>query len=413
MLYGNALWASTANLEVNSLSDIELRELVGTSNYQKTNTTSHSFLNAFAATLNLPFRHPLSMITSQLPPTTSTLETSPSTSTQASLMNSFVDWKNTTSKITVGWVPNIDPDNMIHLIQSNPAINVISPDWLTLSDANGHVQSSISSVVVSYAHEHHLKVWAMATNQFNAHLTHDVLSNLQRRTELVNEISADAKLNKLDGINLDFENLRPEDRQVFTNFAAALHTALGKIHVQLSIDVTPDIVFLKDDAAFFHAGLAANCDYLVVMAYDEHYGGEQTPGPVADIPWVETSVNDLLNTGVPADQLILGIPFYTRIWHIHPDGSVTDIARATATIPDLLATNHTDSHWDASLGVNYAKYGTASDYHEVWYETKQTLQDKLQLVGDDNLAGVAIWSLSLPNNNAWSTIAEALRQSVS
>lgn len=411
LLYGGGSWRTAAQLEASSLAATEVSELVGTSDYEQDHQPAQfSWLPAVTRALHLPLANPLAMLEGQLPATDVSYDMA--AQSQSSLFRSLTTWESSTKKIAMGWLPYDTSGRTIAKIQQNPGITVISPDWLTLQSTKGEVKNQIQPAVVSYAHTHKIQVWAMMTNQFQAALTHDTLHVDSARKTLVQTVAALAKDNHLDGVNVDFENVKSADQQDFTTFIHELHGALSGLHVSLSVDITPDIVFLKDEDAFFHAGLAADCDYVIVMAYDEHWGGDQTPGPVADIPWVTTAVDDLLDTGVSADKLILGIPFYARFWYVHSDGSVSSEAVAAAQVENVLAAHKAKSAWDDSLGVAHAKYDKPDGYEEVWYETDKTLNRKLTLVNDRGLAGVSIWSLSLSDQQTWSTMIAALRQSL-
>lgn len=412
LLYGGGSWQTAARLEATNLSAIEVSELIGTESYSPSKTqTPHTLLAAFAQTVKLPFANPLNMLTSQLPLTQSAPALPPES--QSSLIGSVSNWQTSTKKIALGWIPLVPPSSSIQMIQDNPGITVISPQWLQLANSTGALTNSTEPTVVSYAHSHGIKVWALLGNQFNASLTNQVLSNTTARTNLIQQVVQAAKQGHLDGINVDFENVRTSDAALFTSFMQALHQQLHPLHITLSVDISPDIVFLKDNAAFFHAGLAAVSDYVILMAYDEHWGGDQTPGPVADLPWVTNSVYDLLDTGVPADKLLLGLPFYTEFWYVHSDGSVTSQAVADSNVQSILQAHHASSQWNNQLGVAYAKYPQPNGYEEVWYETPQTLARKLALVTNQQLAGIAVWSLSLSDKQTWGTVIQALRQTLS
>lgn len=411
-LYGGGSWQTAARLEATNLSAIEVSELVGTQSYTKSQSQApHTLLTAVAQTMKLPFSNPLNMLTSQLP-LAQTVPALPPES-QSSLIGSLSTWQSATKKIALGWVPAAPASSSIQMIQDNPGLNVISPGWLTVANNSGGLTNTSEPAVVTYAHAHGIKVWALLTNQFNASLTNHVLTNPGARATLIQNIVQAAKVNHLDGINVDFENVRTSDATSFTSFIQTLHQTLKPLHIVLSVDISPDIVFLQDNAAFFHAGLAAVCDYVVLMAYDEHWGGDPTPGPVADVPWVTNSVYDLLDTGVPADKLILGIPFYTRFWYVHSDGSVTSQAVADSNVRSILQAHHAASQWNNQLGVAYARYPKPNGYEEVWYETQQTLARKLALVTNQQLAGIAVWSLELSDKQTWGTVIQALRQTLS
>ncbi|SFU98847.1 glycosyl hydrolase family 18 protein [Alicyclobacillus macrosporangiidus] len=411
LLYGGGSWATAAELEASHLAGVEVRELVGTTAYLRSDTPDAPTLwQAAARVLHLPLADPVQMLGAQLPQPAQSRSPSPN---QASLLAPIDAWESGTDHIVLGWIPYNTASRTIQMMKDNPDVNVISPGWLTLTSAKGDLRNRAQNTVVQYAHDHHTSVWAMFDNQFDAALTHAVLADDSVRRRVVQQVAAAVRQDGLDGVNVDFENVRTDDRDRFTQFIQELHAALTPMHAVLSVDVTPDIAFLRDDAAFFHAGLAASCDYVVLMAYDEHWGGDPDPGPVADVPWVTQAVDDLLGTGVPAGKILLGLPFYTEFWHRHRDGTVTSTPVATPNIQPALQRQHAKSTWDDALGVAYARYPADDGYVEVWYETDETMQRKLALVSDRGLAGVAIWSLALSDQQTGSGLAEALRQALS
>jgi spore germination protein YaaH len=414
LVYGGGSWQSAARLEANSLATAEVSELVGSPQYEKSDQVQrHSLVAALGEVLNLPFTRPLAMLTSQLLSFHPAVDDS-APSSQSSLFQTITDWEGQTSAkpIALGWIPYNTVANTIQMIKESPGITVISPKWLKLKPG-GQIVSQVQPQVVAYAHQHGIRVWALLDNQFSAKLTHAVLSSTSARAQTVQQIVALAKRSGLDGINVDFENVYSADQANLTKFVQQLHTALAPLHKTLSVDITTDIVFLQDDAAYFHAGLAAAADYIALMAYDEHWGGDKTPGPVADVPWVTRAVDDLLNTGVPADKVLLGVPFYGRFWYVHKNGQVSDTAVALPDIDNVLRIHHAKAKWDEKLGVASVRYTKPDGYELGWYDTPETLRLKLNLVNDYGLAGVAVWSLSLSDHQTWSTLVDSLRQSIS
>jgi spore germination protein YaaH len=412
VVFGGYGKARAANLEATSLADAEVTELVGSASYTRSDApSSHTFFRAIAEGLHIPFTDPARMLTSELPETVDNL---PGSSTmQSSMFGSISTWAKASGKITVGWATDASPWTTEQLLVNNPGVSVLCPTWLQLSSANGSVTSHVEDSVITFAHKRNVKVWALIDNQFSRKLTRVVLSSPDATNNLIEQITQVATKDHLDGINIDFENLDPADRDRFTGFMASLHKALSPKGIDLSVDITPDIVMLNDDAEFFHAGLASYCDHIILMAYDEHWSTDPEPGPVADVPWVTNSVYDLLDTGVPTDKLILGIPFYARFWYVHHNGSVTSTAVSGGSVDEILKSHHATGAWDDSLGVMYAKYPQQDGYGEVWYENDKTLLQKLKLVNDAGLEGAAVWTLQLSDTKTWTNLVQALRQSVS
>ncbi|WAH39041.1 glycosyl hydrolase family 18 protein [Alicyclobacillus dauci] len=413
LMFGQAHVHRLATFEASQLADVELSELVGTTNYVK--SPNHSSPSIFGTTLNalhVPLADPLTMLTNQLPETST--QVADKNQTESSLFRSITTWAANTNKIAMGWLPSKSSQACIQMLQDNPGINVASPVWLSLNDASGNISGNILPSVIDYAHAHHIKVWVLVDNhQFDAKLTHEVLQNDKARTNMIDELVYKAKFYHLDGINLDFENVMAADRDQYTAFVTELHGKLSPLHIDVSVDIAPDIVPLHDNEAFFHAALADAADHVVLMAYDEHWGGDQDPGPVADLPWVKQSVFDLLDTGVPTNKLVLGMPFYTRFWYVHKNGHVTSENDSDGQVDGILQSHQATGSWNATLDLMYARYEKPDGYMEVWYPTSQTFADTLQLVNDNGLAGVSIWSLQLSDHKTWSSVISALRTTVS
>lgn len=407
-IYGD----QTARFEASSLADAEVSELIGTTQYQRDSVnTIHSLLGAFTSVFHIPFSDPINMLISQLPQIQTSQLTLTSQS-QSTLIASITKWETTNKAITLGWTP---AKGVSQYIANNPGINVVSPEWLTITNSKGDLTDQIDPSAINYAHQHHVAVWAMVQNNFYYQsATHQLLQNVQYRTQLIHSLINIAKTNHLDGLNIDFENLSSKDRDTYTGFINVLHSDCQPLHIDVSVDITPDIEFLKDDAAYFHAGLSGVCDQAVLMAYDEHWRSDSEPGPVADIPWVANSVSDLLDTGVPTNKLVLGMPFYTYFWHIHQNGSVSPgQAYGIGEVNSILASHNAKGKWDPSLGLMYAKYPVSDGYEEVWYPNSDTIAKELSIVSENGLAGVAIWSLNWSGGHSWPTIISSLRQSLS
>lgn len=400
-----------SNVEANQLTNVELSQLVGTQNYARGTNNGHlSLVRSLASSIQPPLTNPLTMLQSQLPETTT--EVASRNQMESTLFRSITSWANTSGKIAMGWIQSNSPSACIQMLKDNPGITVASPVWFHLNDASGNLSGHVLPSVVKYAHANHIKVWVLVDNQFNSSLTHKVLQNPKAATNMTDELAYQAKQFGLDGINVDFENVAASDRDAFTSFMKLLHQKLSSEHVDLSVDISPDIVPLRDNKAFFHAGLADAADHVVLMAYDEHWGSDPTPGPVADLPWVQKSVSDLLDTGVPTDKLVLGMPFYTRFWYIHKNGHVTNTAVSDGNVDSILKQHQATGTFNQNLDLMYVKYSEPDGYMESWYPNEQTFQDELSIVTNNGLAGAAVWSLELSDKQTWSSMIDALRQRV-
>ena len=126
------------------------------------------------------------------------------------------------------------------------------------------------------------------------------------------------------------------------------------------------------------------------MAYDEHYSGSDA-GSVASLGFVNQGVADTLQE-VPADQLILGIPFYTRLWKLTPTDSeeepyeVSSEALGMSEAESRVAANGATFQWLEDCGQYYAEYEYEGSTYQVWLEDQNSIQKKLEVMEANGLA---------------------------
>ncbi|MCD8150218.1 MAG: glycosyl hydrolase family 18 protein [Clostridiales bacterium] len=295
------------------------------------------------------------------------------------------------------------------VLSSTNGVNVISPTWFYLDDNEGGIASLASSDYVSYCHEQGVEVWALVSNLENSEVdTTQVLSVTSSRDALVNNLISAAVKYDLDGINVDFESLEGEAGTGFLQFIRELSLKCESNDVVLSIDNYPpasyNAFYSRDEQAVF-------ADYIVLMAYDEHYNGSDE-GSVASLSFVTQAVEDTLEE-VPAEQLVLGVPFYTRLWKLTPDetaenGSytVTSEALGMSEAESRVAANGAVYEWLEDCGQYYAEYEYDGSTYKVWLEDQNSIAEKLGVMQSYGLAGASFWKLGYEKNTVWDTIVE-------
>lgn len=315
-------------------------------------------------------------------------------------------------RINLVWeqVGHMSPDPQS--IGALPGVNVVSPTWFHLADEEGRLRNTADYRYVKWAHEQNIRVWGLVSNSFDPDLTSKVLNSREARRAMIRNILTYAEIYDLDGINIDFENVFYEDRDIFTQFVRELVPLAHRQGLTMSIDIT--MISSSPTWSMFYdrRALAEVVDYVMLMAYDEHWAASPVAGSVASLPWVESGLRRILEE-VPADKLVLGIPFYMRIWEetTDSDGQTKVSSRAVGIrwFQEHYADKADSIEWDAEAGQHYLEYEEGDAKYRIWIEDGESLQARLAVVHKYGLAGVAAWRRGLEVPETWEIIKDAMR----
>ncbi|MBA9087721.1 spore germination protein YaaH [Fontibacillus solani] len=308
--------------------------------------------------------------------------------------------------IQLGWqYGQTDEEYKKSILQSN--VNTLSPRWYFL-DSYGALSNHTQPSLVKWANNNGKNVWAMFGNRSDQTITHQLLSSSERSAALIKEIKSGVVHHGLQGINLDFENVAPEDRANLTKFVKNLASELHSVNAVLSVDVSPN---LNSDwtAAFDYAALGKIADYIVLMGYDEHWTGGAYPGSVASLTWVENGLDKLV-ADVPHSKIILALPFYNRDWVVNSKGlsaSSEDISLSEQA--SRVANKKLTVKWDAALGQYTTTYWQSKTQHKIWLEESRSLSLKYKMALDHGIAGFAYWSIGGETTDVWTSLRNAAK----
>lgn len=282
-----------------------------------------------------------------------------------------------------------------------PGVNVVSPTWFELLNEKGEVKNLGSLDYVKWAQNQGYQVWGLFSNAFDPELTYKALKDFETREVIIRELLQYSQMYQLDGINIDIENVNPEHGPLVTQF---IREATPYFH-EAGLIVSMDITFIAGGnwSAFYEREkLAQIVDYLVVMAYDEHWGSSPVAGSVASLPWVEENLKKLLDI-VPNEKLLLGVPLYTRLWEIADDGQVSSKALSMEAAKEWMDTHGLTPVYDEATGQNYVEHYVENDKttYKIWLEDESSLKKRADLAQQYDLAGVASWSRYFADETAW------------
>lgn len=305
-------------------------------------------------------------------------------------------------------------DSVATVLSESKGVNVISPTWFKLKDNKGNISSLASSSYVNYCHSQGVKVWGLVKNMDLDSADIDInyiLTHTSTRQNLVNQIIAQALQYNLDGINIDFEQLsESEIGDGYIQFLRELSIKCENNDLVLSTAV---YVPASYNTVYKYGEQTDFVDYVCLMAYDQHWGQGSGEGSVAALNWVEEGVSNTLAEGVPANQLVLGMPFYTKLWKLTPttDDSATEQSYmigfqnlGLTSAKNWMQNNITEPVWLDDCGQWYGEVVKDGITYKMWLEDGSSLEQRLKLMQDKGLAGAAFWSSELDNSEAWDVI---------
>ncbi|WP_295149593.1 glycosyl hydrolase family 18 protein [uncultured Peptoniphilus sp.] len=296
-------------------------------------------------------------------------------------------------------------EDKINQIKDIKGLDVIVPTWFSIRNGNGDMIDRGNQNYVKKYNDLGIDVWAYLDNSFDPDITHEALSNENTRKKIINKSLELCKKYGMKGINIDFEHIKIDDRDYITDFVREFRQAAGEEFI-ITVDVTPQISADVTKEPYDRKALAEIADYIVVMAYDQHWGSSDKAGSVAQYKWVEGSVNVLFRN-IPNKKMILGVPLYTRIWK-EDGGKVTSKTISMDEVARIIASKGLKPVWDKESQQNYIEYQENGADYKIWIEDANSLEKKVSLVNKYNLAGVGSWRLGFETSNIWDVISKEL-----
>ena len=295
-------------------------------------------------------------------------------------------------------------------------VNVVSPSFFYL-DRNGNLRENIGSkgqAYIEWAHDNGYKVWAMFSNADAAaeslSITSKIMNSYELRQELIESLVNKCVKYKLDGINIDFENMRQEDKDMFSRFIIELTPRLKEVGLVTSVDVTAPDGGETWSLCFDRNVIGNVADYIVFMAYDEYGVSSTKPGTTAGYDWVKLNLNKFLQTEeIESNKIILAIPFYTRVWTTNSEGEI--VSRNTVSMKNInkVLPEGVNKEWDNDLKQYYAEYTDGNNKKQIWIEDIESLKAKVSFINENYLAGVGSWQKDMETDEVWQMLKEELK----
>lgn len=312
---------------------------------------------------------------------------------------------------------------VLQKIAETKGLTTIAPTWYHVKDIEGNMESISSSEYVKHAHQSNVEVWATIRDFDGGISSYDesfaFLSSTSKRENLINQLIAEALQTGIDGINVDFEKISEECGEHYIQFIRELSVRCRQNGLVLSVD---NYVPKGYNKQYNRKEQGIVADYVIIMGYDEHFAGSPEAGSVSSYNFVKEGIENTLKE-VPAEKVISGIPFFTRLWEETPkteaelaEEAGTDAAEYPVKVSSEALTMSNaaakvseagaEITWDENAQQNFATWTSGETTYKIWLEDEKSLGPKLKLMKDNELAGTAAWALGQEKPEIWQLILQ-------
>lgn len=310
----------------------------------------------------------------------------------------------------------LTPWNLDQLSSEADHYHTMSAFWLTLADNGSDLipKADWAAWQTFYKSRKDPQQKYYLTISANPDASYRALTSLDVQQKQIANLLQTVKDQHFDGIDIDYEGLGMENRELFTTFirslTAAFHTEKKLVAVTVEARIANQVPL-----DWHNLGLIA--DEVRVMAYDYHSHNTNFPGPVAPLSWVK-EVTDYAVANINPSKVVIGLGNYGYDWVQNPDdpqdweGNGLSFDQAVALSKDKNApitqmTGIDDRGYDIGSIPNFTYKDDSGRQHSVWFEDKDSLQSKVNLVSQYPVQGIIFWSVGLGDQTFWTNTSPA------
>lgn len=288
----------------------------------------------------------------------------------------------------------------------NDGLDIVAPTILYLKNTNGDLKynNNVVSSYLRWANNVGYRVWPTFKNDnFSIDQTSAFLNDMKHRENAIDSLIDFAIDNKVEGINIDIEHIYQKDGTAFSQFIRELCVKAKKNNIVISVCVNVPDGSPDWSLCYQHNALAEYADYLALMAYDQYGASSKVAGPNASLDWVNENLDKLINRdNVNSEKILLGIPFYSRLWK--SKNGVVSPSTLNMTNAKAYLNRTPTPIWSEDAGQYYYENEDATTV--LWIEENESIAKKLELIEKYNLSGTAYWMLGYETSDIWNTIKE-------
>ncbi|MDW0110953.1 glycosyl hydrolase family 18 protein [Sporosarcina aquimarina] len=248
-----------------------------------------------------------------------------------------------------------------------------------------------------------LAVTNFSSTSAGTSLAHTILSSPELQEKSITNILAVMKEKGYQGLNIDFENVRPADREHYNQF---LQLAVDRLHPEgyfVSSALAPKTSSEQKGLLYEAHDYEAHgkiVDFVVLMTYEWGYrkGPAQAISPLNEIK----KVLDYAVTVIPRDKILFGFQIYARDWVLpFVQGQEAETFSQQEAVRRAVQHQVAIQYDPVAQSPFYRYTDTAGRTHEVWFEDARSAQAKFDLVKQYKLRGISYWVLGYPFPQNW------------
>ncbi|MBT2695952.1 glycosyltransferase [Bacillus sp. ISL-40] len=291
-----------------------------------------------------------------------------------------------------GFYVDWDKNSHTSFKKNSDSITTLVPGWMQLTPGLT-LKTSTDKSIIAEAKAHNIKILPLvnnfSNNKWDGETLHHLFITPGAEDLFIKKMLEYVRTNDFDGINIDFENINPKDKDDFTHFIDKVYEAFHPHGLMVTLDVPPN------NNSFNYTSLATNVDRMIVMLYDQHHSMSK-PGPVAPSDWVKENLNQL---HIPSEKLIVSLGSFGYDWEENSHQPADTMTFGDTM--DLGIETNLQIQWNKQIGNPYVRYKRNGKNHVVWFLDAATFYNQMKLAMNRGSKGIAVWRLGSEDPSIW------------
>lgn len=243
--------------------------------------------------------------------------------------------------------------------------------------------------------------------EFNSEIAHNLFINPVAEDLLIENLVITLNAKGYRGVDIDFEFIRPDDKERFLNFITKVQARLSQegllTFVALAPKVSGDMVGILYEAHDYPT-IGAAADEVLIMTYEWGYmfGPPMATAPLNKV----VEVVEYAVSVIDPDKILLGIPNYSYDWALpFVRGETRAESMGNQMAIERAALYNVTILFDELAQSPYYYYTDAEGIrHVVWFDDVRSMNSKMRLIPQFNLNGAGVWQIMRYFPGLWNVV---------